>query len=202
MNAILLLGPTGSGKTPLGEYLERHGLWNRRCAHFDFGAQLRSAATSKPVELSDADLAVITTSLKTGALLEDHQFPIAERILRAFVRTQRLGAEDWIILNGLPRHVGQARDVDRIVDVKAVVSLECSPETVRERIRLDSGGDRAGRIDDDLPAVARKLTLFAQRTRPLIDHYAARGVRIHPIPVGVRTSAEDVWRELSGHPAV
>jgi hypothetical protein len=40
--ALLLLGPTGAGKTPLGDWLEAHGLWGRPCHHFDFGANLRA----------------------------------------------------------------------------------------------------------------------------------------------------------------
>ena len=40
--AIVLLGPTGSGKTPLGDLIERCGLWGAPCLHFDFGACLRS----------------------------------------------------------------------------------------------------------------------------------------------------------------
>ena len=40
-SAILLLGPTGSGKTPLGELMERRGFGGRRCRHFDLGDRLR-----------------------------------------------------------------------------------------------------------------------------------------------------------------
>ena len=43
--AVVLLGPTGSGKTPLGEWLEAKGLGGRRCHHFDFGTRLRRVAT-------------------------------------------------------------------------------------------------------------------------------------------------------------
>ena len=39
--ALLLIGPTGSGKTPLGDLLDREGLWHRRCCHFDFGERMR-----------------------------------------------------------------------------------------------------------------------------------------------------------------
>jgi adenylate kinase family enzyme len=47
--AILLLGPTGSGKTPLGQVLEERGLWGHTCMHFDFGANLREiVACNKP----------------------------------------------------------------------------------------------------------------------------------------------------------
>ena len=39
--ALLLLGPTASGKTPLGKLIEERGLWDFRWVHFDFGAQMR-----------------------------------------------------------------------------------------------------------------------------------------------------------------
>ena len=49
--AILLLGPTGSGKSPLGDELEANGLNGRRCLHFDFGRRLRRAAEGRPATL-------------------------------------------------------------------------------------------------------------------------------------------------------
>ncbi len=39
--AILLLGPTGTGKTPLGNVLAVRGWRGLPCLHFDFGANLR-----------------------------------------------------------------------------------------------------------------------------------------------------------------
>jgi adenylate kinase family enzyme len=54
--AILLLGPTGSGKTPLGQVLERRGLWGHRCSHFDFGDNLREiVARDEPDESIGAE---------------------------------------------------------------------------------------------------------------------------------------------------
>lgn len=141
------------------------------------------------------DLEVIRESLRTGAVLEDGQFQIAEKILRHFVGG--LGAGDHVLLNGLPRHVGQAKDVDGILGVEGVISLECSAEVVRERIRRNSGGDRTGRVDDDLAAVERKLEVYASRTLPLIEHYRLLGVAVHVVGVGVETSAGEVHRQLS-----
>lgn len=84
--ALLLLGPTGSGKTPLGRVLEARGLAGRRCLHFDFGENLRQVvAQHKPDSLvSTTDIAFLRRVLETGALLEDDQFPLAARILRSF----------------------------------------------------------------------------------------------------------------------
>lgn len=197
--ALLLLGPTGSGKTPLGDELAAHGFGGRRCLHFDFGANLRAAHDGPWAvdDLSRADRGVIRDSLATGRLLEDRHFPIAAAIFRAFIAREGWRHGDWVVLNGLPRHAGQARDVATLADVRAVVLLDCSPEAVRARIRHDTGGDRAGRVDDSLPEIERKLALFRERTLPLLDHYAALGVSIRRLPVGEKTTARDAAAALS-----
>ncbi len=81
--AILLIGPTGSGKTPLGELLEGKGLFGSRCFHFDFGKNLREIALKdKPIgSLTRADIDLIRYLVESRALLEDEQFHIAEKIL-------------------------------------------------------------------------------------------------------------------------
>jgi adenylate kinase len=196
--ALLLLGPTGAGKTPLGEHLQARGLWDRRCAHFDFGAQLRAAAAPTAAhDLTLDEMTVVRRSLETGALLEDSQFGIAAKLLQAFLRRCAIAPADLVILNGLPRHVGQARDVDRLVRVTAVVNLSCTAQVVHERIAMNSGGDRTDRVDDDVVAIARKLRIYEERTRPLVEHYRAAGAVIHSIEVQVRTQPEDVWRQLT-----
>ena len=91
--AILLLGPTGSGKTPLGEMLEARGLGGCACAHFDFGDRLRRIAAGQlEIDgLTPADRAFLVDVLERGALLEDKHFPIAEKILQAFIAETRHG---------------------------------------------------------------------------------------------------------------
>ena len=192
-SALLLLGPTGSGKTPLGDHLEAHGLRGRRCAHFDFGAQLRNVAErgAHPT-LDAAAVGVIAAVLVTGRLLTDDEFPIAEALLRAFLVERGVGEHDRVVLNGLPRHAGQAEAVERIVHVETVLALQCSPEVVRERIRRNTGGDRSEREDDSLDAIAAKLKLYSERTRPLLDHYAATRARIFTVDVGPDTQPSDV----------
>jgi len=191
----LLLGPTGAGKTPLGRLLEEKGVAGRRCFHFDFGAELRAvaAAPEGAAGLAAAERQVVLRSLATGALLEDHEFPIALRILRAFVRRSGLAEDDRLVLNGLPRHIGQARMMEDVARVVAVISLEAGPEVIRERIELNTGGDRVDRGDDELPAVRQKLVLFRMRTLPLIEYYENREVPVVRVPVGARTGAEDAY---------
>ena len=196
----LLVGPTGAGKTPLGRLMEAGGLGGRRCLHFDFGAELRAIADAPEMWpcLAAAEIEVILRSLGTGALLEDHEFPIALKVLRTFIRSRGLGENDRLILNGLPRHIGQARMMEDFVRVLAVVSLEATPEVVRERILFDTGGDRVERPDDELRAIRQKLVLFRMRTLPLIEYYENREVPVIRITVGARMTAEDMYGSVLG----
>ena len=195
-DAILLLGPTGSGKTPLGEHLESKGLRGRRCVHFDFGENLRRMAGDNTGLMRPEELDVIAHSLKTGELLEDKNFPIARKILLGFLAERNVEENDFVVLNGLPRHVGQAGDVDSILNIQAVIYLSCTPEIVFNRIASDAGGDRAERIDDDIESIKIKLGLFNERTAPLLEHYQRRGAKIETIEITPATTAEDVWEML------
>jgi adenylate kinase family enzyme len=196
--ALLLLGPTGSGKTPLGEQLERRGAAGQPCAHFDFGACLRAVAAGRDAfrRLTAADVEVVRASLRSGNLLEDRHFHVAAAIFRDFLARRGVRPPTLVVLNGLPRHVGQALAVDALAAVEGVVVLECDAETVRARIRRDTGGDRAGRSDDTLPEIEQKLKIFRERTLYLLDHYAALGVSIHPLRVAAGSTPDDLWRQL------
>ena len=185
LRAGLLLGPTGSGKTPLGDVLALGGLGGRRCVHFDFGACLRriAAGAFPSCGLGAREEALVRRCLSTGALLENGAFHVAEGILLSVARDERIGPEDWLIMNGLPRHAGQAAAVDRLVDLRWIVSLDCSAETVLERLARDAGGDRGERIDDEAALVRGKLATYGERTRPLLDRYRRGGVKVVHIDV-------------------
>jgi adenylate kinase family enzyme len=222
--ALLLLGPTGSGKTPLGRLIESRGLWGQAWWHFDFGENLRQAvARDRPDGILSADdLAFLRDVLATGRLLEDEHFPIARRLLQSFLaqrstaerpdadqagagqggraergRAEPERAEPGVVLNGLPRHVGQAERVEALLDVRAVIALECDATTVLARLARDTGGDRGGRPDDRPEDVRRKLAIFNKRTSPLLGHYAARGVPIIGVRVGSDTSPEAVLQAVA-----
>ena len=226
--ALVLLGATGSGKTPLGQQIEARGLWEKRCLHFDFGANLRAVVagysphhqpkcpghgTSDPAVTRRASAAggggstpftveeidFLRSVLESGALLEDEHFPLAERILRSFLAARGADPEKTIVLNGLPRHVGQARALQRIAEVRDVVLLDCTPETILRRIETNVGGDRSDRADDAPAAVARKLALFTRRTAALVEHYRRAGVRVHAVHVTATMTPEQVWRILAEH---
>jgi len=135
--------------------------------------------------------------LERGALLEDGDFHIALQAIRSEL-TWRGAAEDCIVaLNGLPRHVGQARDLRAVVDVRAVVVLNCSPEVVNRRIATNAGGDRTGRRDDDIEAVTGRLKIFTTRTAPLADYYREAGAAVETIEITETTTPQEIADELN-----
>ena len=196
--AVLLLGPTGAGKTPLGRLIEQRGLWREKCLHFDFGDTLRQlVARNQPDELiGPKDIELLRRVLESGALLEEKHFPIAGRILQSCMAAGGADRNTWIILNGLPRHVGQARAIDAFLDVRVVVRLECSSETVFERIGANVGGDRTERTDDDLGAVGKRLAIFNRRTSALLEHYRRRGATIEVVKVTAAMMPQQMWELL------
>jgi adenylate kinase len=192
-DSLLLLGPTGTGKTPLGEYLERTSLWNRRCRHFDFGANLRSIVEGIGAEAFSIDeIQYLRKVLKEGALLEKETFHLALRILDEFIAAKGIQTEDLIILNGLPRHIQQAQSLEEKLKVIGVVLLEADAATVLERLRQNTGGDRLYRVDDQEALVVRKLEIYAERTRPLVEFYQARDVPVYRITVNASTYPSEV----------
>jgi adenylate kinase len=195
--AMLLIGPTGSGKTPLGQALETRGLGALNCLHFDFGSQLRHAVNGNAkAGMSEQDLAVVRNVLETRALLEDSDFPIALRLLRGFLASHDARKDDWIVLNGLPRHEGQARGLQGLLKVDLVVHLVCEDRMVLSRIGTNAGGDRNGRTDDSLEDVREKLEIFRNRTKPLIDYYEGTGARIITLAVEANSGGEEARSQL------
>lgn len=196
--AVLLLGPTGAGKTPLGQWIERHGWAGQRCVHFDFGENLRKAVRQElpPDCVSPPDIYFLRGVLERGVLLEDQDFPIAERILLGFLAQRQADHRTRVILNGLPRHTGQAAAMQHLVAVRTVVCLDCDAPTVLLRIQHDPGGDRAERVDDQLAAVRKKLSIYDQRTTPLVDWYRQRGASILRIEVSAQMTAAQMWQQV------
>jgi adenylate kinase len=196
--SLLIVGPTGSGKTPLGDELERRGFLGRRCVHFDFGANLRAiaAASARDGVLTVPEIEAVRTSLATGALFEDKDMPMIVKIVGRFAEARDLTPGSLLVLNGLPRHRRQAEDLAGVVDVEQVIQLEASAAVIRERLRLDPGGDRAARADDGLEAVETRLAVFRERTVPLVSYYRERGSLIVEIPVTPTMTAAEAYQAL------
>jgi adenylate kinase family enzyme len=208
VDACLLLGPTGVGKSPLGDVISQNGLFGRRCLHLDFGSELRSAlaGSGRPMACTDDELVFIQSVLERGLLLENEHFPLARKIISSFLDTAGFSQDDILVLNGIPRHEGQARDLATIANIHALIVLDCSAEEVLVRIQSNVGGDRTERIDDHVELIEKKLAVFRQRTEPLIDHYEKQGGTIYRIGVTTIMTPAEAYRTVSSlaaaHPPI
>jgi adenylate kinase len=198
VNAILLLGPTGVGKSPLGDAIAVQGLFGRRCLHLDFGSELRGAVSGgeRSADYSSEELDFIYGVLERGLLLENEHFTLAKKIIGLFLTRVSFSQHDLLVLNGIPRHTGQARDMASLATVHALIVLDCSADDVFYRIRENVGWDRAERIDDTRELVEKKLLIFRERTAPLVDHYALCGSAVYRIRVSGTMTTDRTYQEL------
>jgi adenylate kinase len=198
VDAILLIGPTGSGKSPLGDILESRGFLGRRSHHLDFGSELRSVVSGiGSSSYTHEEREFIVGVLDRGLLLENEHFVLAKKIIGLFLERSRFRRGEVLVLNGIPRHEGQAKDVASIALVQSLVVLDCSVEAVVRRIEENTGGDRTGRVDDERALVDRKLRIYAERTAPLIEHYRRTGCRVYHLTVNERTTTGSAYHQVS-----
>ena len=76
VNAVLLIGPTGVGKSPLGDRFANSGFLGRTAHHLDFGRALWSSLIeADPASYTSDELRFIGCVLDHGLLLENEHFP-------------------------------------------------------------------------------------------------------------------------------
>jgi len=198
IDAILLLGPTGVGKSPLGDAIAVQGLFGRRCHHLDFGSELRSAVSGDEcsADYSAEELDFIHGVLERGLLLENEHFPLAKKIVSLFLKRASFRQQDLLVLNGIPRHAGQAKDMTRLATVHALIVLDCTADDIFCRLWENVGGDRTERIDDNRGLVEKKLMIFRERTAPLVDHYVNNGCAVYRIRVSGTMTTDRTYQEL------
>ena len=179
---LLLLGVQGSGK----------GTQAKRLAS-EYG--LTHIATGDMLRLAMADGTPLGQRVKpiydAGELVPDD---LMIELIRE--RLQSADAADGFILDGFPRTMPQAdaldsmlAEIDRPLDV--VLELQVPDEVAIERLRKRA--EEEGRSDDTPEAIAKRIALYNQETKPLVSHYRLAGnlVGIH----GDRTENE-VFSEI------
>lgn len=88
-----------------------------------------------------------------------------------------------VIFDGFPRTVGQARELDRLLEalgspVTAAPLLEVPEAALVERIVARARVE--GRSDDTPETVRRRLEVYENSTRPLVDYYASHDL-VRPV---------------------
>ncbi|HUI38464.1 MAG TPA: adenylate kinase, partial [Thermoplasmata archaeon] len=187
MHRLIFLGPPGAGKGTQATILAREmGL-----AHLSTGDLLRAAVAAGTPLGVEAD-----RYMRAGQLVPDR--------LVLGILEERVGETDTaagFILDGFPRTVPQATALERIAPATRVISFEIPESRLVERLtqrRVCStcgtpynlstnpparpgvcdrdGAPLAHRSDDQPEPVRTRLKVYWEKTAPLLDYYAGRGL--------------------------
>jgi adenylate kinase len=179
---ILFLGPQGAGKGTQAKRIEsEYGL-----PHIATGDILRSAIADGS-ELGRR----VKDIVDRGDLVPDD---LMIDLIRD--RLSREDAEDGFVLDGFPRTLTQAEALDDMLQeidqpLSVVLELRVPRQVAIDRMRRRAEDE--GRSDDTPEAIERRLSLYDELTRPVVDHYAPSG---NLIAIHGEKPLDAVWAEI------
>jgi adenylate kinase len=181
---ILILGAPGAGKgTQSANIVEEFDV-----EHVTTGDALRS---NKEMDISDLDLEYDTPGeyMDAGELVPDE-------VVNAIV-DEALSQADGFVLDGYPRNLEQAEELEGMTDLDVVLYLDVGEDELVHRLtgrRMDPEtgdiyhveynppedpeveGRLEQREDDTEETVKERLRVYRENTEPVIDHYEDQGV--------------------------
>jgi len=203
---VLILGPPGAGKgTQSANIAEAFDV-----DHVTTGDALRS---NKDMDISDMDTEYDTPRayMEAGDLVPD-------AVVNAIV-DEALSGADGFVLDGYPRNLDQAEELEGMTTLDVILSLEVGREELIERLtgrRVcsecganyhvefnqpeedgvcdDCGGELIQREDDSRESVENRLDVFEENTEPVIEYYED-----HPgyEPIDGEQTPDGVWQEIN-----
>jgi adenylate kinase len=202
---ILIIGPPGAGKgTQSSNLVSEYGV-----DHITTGDALRG---NKDMDLSDLDTERDTPRayMEAGDLVPD-------QVVNAIV-DEALSSADGFVLDGYPRNIDQADELEGMTDLDVILSLSVSREELVDRltgrrvcddcgenyhVEFDQpdkegvcdecGGDLIQRDDDTEEAVKNRLDVFDDETQPVIDYYEDRAEFVE---IDGEGTPDEVWSEI------
>jgi adenylate kinase len=170
---LVLLGPPGAGKgTQAARLAARNG-----APHIATGDIFR------------ANVAKGTRLGRRAQRYMDRGDLVPDEIVIAMV-THRLAepdCQDGFLLDGFPRTVAQAEALDlRLAELRTPLDAALNFEVEEDELfrRLAERSAALHRSDDTEQTIRHRLEVFAEKTRPLVDYYARRGLLIGVDAVG------------------
>jgi adenylate kinase len=94
-------------------------------------------------------------------------------------RLKRLPKEQRCLLDGFPRTINQAEELDRILagishSIQLVLVLTADPDELRRRML--GRATEEGRFDDTPEKITRRFEVYERQTRPLIEYYEKKSL--------------------------
>ena len=165
---FLIFGPNGIGK---GTNAKAVGVLPGYL-HFSTGDMFRAlVARVKDGTASELELR-IDKIMKSGGLVDDETtVNLARENLESAVGEGRFNPEtDYLLLDGLPRNVEQAKMIEPFIEVCGVLHITAAREVAVARIT--GRAQKEGRKDDqDAEAVGRRLDIFFVNAARILAYY-------------------------------
>lgn len=168
---ILFFGAPGSGKGTQGKILGKTpGFYHCACGDVFRSLDPASELGAEFLEYSSR-----------GELVPDEiTVRLWHESIRKTVESGKFRPDrDYLILDGIPRNVGQAILMEKLIEVRRVFHLSC-PDRDKLVARLKKRALRDNRLDDANEEVIRhRLATYDSESKPMLEHYSA--VRRHDI---------------------
>lgn len=181
----LIMGPPGGGKGTISKYIEE-----------DFNYPLASTGDMIRNQIrNETDIGVKFKEIVNAGKLAPAD------VVMELVKAELSNMGDKWMLDGFPRSKEQAELFDKEYDVGLVINIDVPQETILERLtarwcHMPSGriyhtefnppkvpgkddvtGEPLEQREDDKPeTILRRLQLYEEETRPLIEYYDSKGV--------------------------
>ena len=170
---VVLIGPPGAGKGTQAVLIAEH---------FSCG----DVATG---DIFRANVAAGTPLGRAAQRYMDRGDLVPDELVIAMVM-DRLAARDCdagFVLDGFPRTVAQAEALDhRLARLDTPLDAALNFEVTEEELfrRLAGRSAALHRSDDTEQTIRHRLEVFAEKTQPLVDYYAHRGLLIAVDAIG------------------
>jgi adenylate kinase len=162
-NTFILFGAPGSGKGTQGKTLGTIP----RFYHCACGDVFRSIDTRTKVGKAFLDYS------SKGQLVPDEiTVELWREAIDAAVEGHKFKPDiDTLVLDGIPRNVGQAEIMEDMIDVKKVFHLHC-PNQGTLFSRLKKRALKDNRLDDaNDQVIQRRLDIYETESKPVLSHY-------------------------------
>ena len=159
----LLFGPPGSGKGTQGKILGNIP----RFFHCACGDVFRSIDTRTKV-----GAAFLEYSSKGQLVPDEITVQLWKARIDAAVDAHSFKPDiDILVLDGIPRNVGQAKIMDELIDVEKVFHLSC-PDRAALFGRLKKRALKDNRLDDaNEDVIKRRLETYENESKPVLGYY-------------------------------
>ena len=159
----LLFGPPGSGKGTQGKILGNIP----RFFHCACGDVFRSIDTRTAV-----GRAFLEYSSKGQLVPDEITVQLWKARIDAAVDAHTFKPDiDILVLDGIPRNVGQAKIMDDLIDVEKVFHLSC-PDRDALYARLKKRALKDNRLDDaNEDVIKRRLATYENESKPVLGYY-------------------------------